>query len=269
MTTSVKVHVDLGVPVDSPGRVAASVAVASTVSVSEELSVSDQDGNALPVTEVGVRRGGRMHLIEARQGDLRISYDATVLLEAPAEEPVTAEEELLYRRPSRYCPSDRIGGVAAAELGATGSAADLAHAAAQWINQTVSYTAGSTDVEDDALAPLLARQGVCRDFAHLGIALCRSMGVPARYVSVYAPGLDPMDFHAVFEAAVDGRWLVFDPTMLAPRSSLVRIATGRDAADCALLTPLGAAIGAPSTHLTVTADPGLPDDDPQLDVVLA
>ncbi len=210
-----------------------------------------------------------MHVIDAPEGRLRFTYDATVSLSAGEDEPVTAEEELVYRRASRYCPSDRLGGLAVAEFGWAGSPGAVAHGVARWLYEHVSYTAGSTDVEDDALAPLVTRHGVCRDFAHLGIALCRSMGIPARYASVYAPGLDPMDVHAVFEAAVGGRWLVFDGTMLAPRDSLVRIATGRDAADAALLTPLGAALEAPAVNVTATVDPELPEDDHRRDVVLA
>ena len=94
-----------------------------------------------------------------------------------------------------------------------------------------SVPAGPTD---DAIDTLLAGEGVCRDFAHVCITLCRFLDIPARYVGVYAPGLSPMDFHAVFEAAVDGHWYVFDATRLAPRQTMLRISTGRDAADTAV-----------------------------------
>jgi transglutaminase-like putative cysteine protease len=83
------------------------------------------------------------------------------------------------------------------------------------------------------------RRGVCRDFAHLGIALCRALNVPARYVTAYAYQLNPPDFHACFEVFVNGWWYVFDPTRLAPLNGLVRIATGRDAADAAVCTIFG------------------------------
>ena len=89
---------------------------------------------------------------------------------------------------------------------------------------------------DGASDTYLARRGVCRDYAHLTMALLRARGIPARLVACYAPGLSPMDFHAVVEAAVDGRWVVLDPTRLAPRSSLVRISTGTDAAETSFLT---------------------------------
>ena len=94
--------------------------------------------------------------------------------------------------------------------------------------------AGSSSVHDSAEDTLLTGMGTCRDFAHLGVALCRAVGIPARFAAVYAPGLSPMDFHAVFEAQdLDGRWYAYDATDLAPRQSMVRIVTGRDAADAA------------------------------------
>ena len=92
---------------------------------------------------------------------------------------------------------------------------------------------------------LLQRQGVCRDYAHLVIALLRGLDVPARLAAVYAPGLQPMDFHAVAEALIGGQWRVVDATLLAPRASLVRIATGRDAADTAFLSAYGGAVDSP------------------------
>ena len=106
----------------------------------------------------------------------------------------------------------------------------------------VAYIAGSSRSTDGAVTTLLSRQGVCRDFAHLVIAMLRACDMPARLVSVYAPGLQPMDFHAVAEALVDGEWLVADATTLAPRAAMLRIATGRDAADTAFLTSFGEAV---------------------------
>ena len=103
--------------------------------------------------------------------------------------------------------------------------------------------------------------GTCRDFAHLGIALCRATGVPARFAAVYAPGLLPMDFHAVFEAFQDGDWWVHDPTGLAPRPSLVRIATGRDAADTAFAAVTNGLADLESIEVLAVAEPFLPTDD--------
>src|SRR5262249_11654970 len=93
-----------------------------------------------------------------------------------------------------------------------------------------------------ANALILGLAGVCRDFAHLAIAFCRSLGIPARFVSAYAYGLNPPDFHAYIEAFLGGRWILFDPTRLAPQSSFVRIGQGRDAADTSFATIFGGAV---------------------------
>ncbi len=98
------------------------------------------------------------------------------------------------------------------------------------------------------------------DYAHLVVALLRALDVPARLVAVYAPGLDPMDFHAVAEAYIDGAWHVVDATALAPRSTLLRIATGRDAADTAFLTTIGGLVALRMLNVTATVD-DLPLDD--------
>jgi transglutaminase-like putative cysteine protease len=111
---------------------------------------------------------------------------------------------------------------------------------------------------DTAVDTLLLGQGVCRDYAHLTVTLLRSLEVPARLVAVYAPGLDPMDFHAVAEADVDGTWQVVDATRLAPVGSLVRICSGRDAADTAFLTLLGGVARFESMTVTATVDGDLP-----------
>jgi transglutaminase-like putative cysteine protease len=101
---------------------------------------------------------------------------------------------------------------------------------------------------------------MCRDYAHLVVALLRAVNVPARVVSVYAPGLSPMDFHAVAEAFVDGQWQVVDGTLLAPRQSLVRIATGRDAADIAFLDNHKGAITLNKLEVMAVVDGELPKD---------
>ena len=127
---------------------------------------------------------------------------------------------------------------------------------------------GSSDVHDSAEDTLLTGSGTCRDFAHLGIALCRATGIPARFAAVYAPGLSPMDFHAVFEAFEGGRWTVHDPTGLAPRPSLVRVATGRDAADAAFAAVVSGVADLESLEVTAMAEPALPSDDHSRPVML-
>ncbi len=126
----------------------------------------------------------------------------------------------------------------------------------------LAYVPGSSRPTDGAVQTLLSRQGVCRDYAHLVVALLRALDVPARVVAVYAPGLDPMDFHAVAEVALDDRWRAVDATLLAPRSSLVRIATGRDAADTAFLSTYGGAVRLAGLQVTAVTDGDLPGDNP-------
>ncbi len=255
------VSLRLTLPVSGPGSMAFSVALAGHMVGTESLTMTDGNGDPVPADVVLLGNGTRMHVVEAPRGDLSIQYDAVSCPLQSVVRPVTENDRLVYLRPSRYCPSDRIAGLAANEFGGLEGPRPSVQAITQWIHSEVAYVVGVTDAGDDALHPLLTRQGVCRDFAHLGVALCRAVGIPARYVSVYAPGLYPMDAHAVFEAEVDGVWRVFDATRLAPRKSMVRIATGRDAADAALVSPIRALIETPEMDLTVTAHPDLPDEN--------
>jgi transglutaminase-like putative cysteine protease len=114
-----------------------------------------------------------------------------------------------------------------------------------WIYENVDYLAGSSDGSTSAYDTFTLRAGVCRDFAHLGITLTRAIGIPARFVSAYAIDLIPQDFHAVFEAYLEGGWYLFDATRLCPLDGIVKIAVGRDAADSAFATYFGAMSGPP------------------------
>ena len=138
---------------------------------------------------------------------------------------------------------------------------DILAAVSSWVGTQLEYVSGSSGPTDGAVDTLLAGRGVCRDFAHLAIALLRAMEIPARLVAVYAPGLDPMDFHAVAEAFVEGAWYVVDGTLLAPRQSLVRIATGRDAADTSFLSSYDGAITLDAMTVTATTAGDLPVED--------
>jgi transglutaminase-like putative cysteine protease len=108
-----------------------------------------------------------------------------------------------------------------------------------WIFYNVEYIVGSTNSGTSALDTLTERAGVCRDFAHLGIALCRALSIPARYFTCYSYKLYPQNFHACFEAYIGGEWLLFDPTMLAPLNGMIKIANGRDAADASVASIFG------------------------------
>jgi transglutaminase-like putative cysteine protease len=235
-----------------------SVAVSSCAAVSAESFAVTWNGSEIDVVEIAGDHGVRLHVAHAvPPGLIRIAYDAQV--DGQARHLAVSElERIIYTRPSRYCESDRLAPFAKAELrGLRGR--ELLDAASSWVGQRVAYVPGASRSTDGAVATLLARQGVCRDFAHLVVALLRSCDVPARVVSVYAPGLQPMDFHAVAEACIDDEWMVVDATCLAPRSSMLRIATGRDAADTAFLTTTGA-VELTSVTVTAVAD-ALPEDD--------
>lgn len=198
-------------------------------------------------------------LIDAGPGTLTISYAATVTLDLPPPE-VFAVDRFEALLPSRYCPSDRMAGFALDRFGSL-PAQDRPAAIRDYVHRHLSYVSGSSAATTDAVDTLLAGRGVCRDYAHLMVALCRAANVPARVVSVYAPGLSPMDFHLVAETAAAGTWQVWDATGLAPRQSLARIATGRDAADVAFSTILSGTATLESLTITATVDGDLPVDD--------
>jgi transglutaminase-like putative cysteine protease len=225
----------------------------------ERLSVAS-DGAPLTPAEAVVPGEGRTHLLTVPPGRVTVDYAATVTGRAEPP-PVTDADRILYLRPSRYAESDRLLAVAAAEFTSGTGAADLVKAVTSWVGTRLSYASGASRPADGAVDTLLARQGVCRDYAHLVIALLRALDVPARYVAAYAPGLCPMDFHAVVEAAVDGQWRAVDATHKAPRASLVRIAVGRDAADTAFLSIYGGAADLRETAVTAVVEPYLPTDD--------
>src|SRR4051812_48527377 len=179
-----------------------SVAVADGPELaSEDLTVT-VDGAPVLTTEVTVQDGGRLHVCTAPPGSLQLTYAAEVTGVAAAAlvDPV---DDIVYRRPSRYAESDELGPTAWAAFSSL-EGKKLLDAVSSWVGTQLYYVSGSSRHTDGATQTLLARQGVCRDFAHLVIALLRARNVPARLVAVYAPGLQPMDFHAVVEAAIDG-----------------------------------------------------------------
>ncbi|MFC5928043.1 transglutaminase family protein [Cryobacterium melibiosiphilum] len=241
----------------APARLVLSIAPAAGLDSTEQLSVL-QAGESLPVREIHDEFGTRLHLVDVQAGGVDVNYSVAVTGQAePAA--VTEIDRIRYLRPSRYCESDRVGAMARAEFsGLTGR--DLLAGVSSWVGQKLVYVPGASLPTDGAVRTLIARQGVCRDYAHLVAALLRAVDVPTRVVSVYAPGLDPMDFHAVAEALIDDVWQVVDATMLAPRQSLVRIATGRDAADTAFLTTIGGMVLLHTLEVTATVDV-LPRDD--------
>jgi transglutaminase-like putative cysteine protease len=193
----------------------------------------------------------RLHRVAATNGRLDLAYNAVVSVEpelledkgldiAPLHElPLAA---LLFLYPSRFCQSDLLARFATREFTNIESGFERLTRICNWIYEYVEYLQGTTNSSTSAFDTATQRAGVCRDFAHLGIALCRALGIPARFVSAYAYGLNPPDFHAHFEAFLGGRWILADPTRLSPQSRFIRIGQGRDAADTSFATIFGNAI---------------------------
>jgi len=146
---------------------------------------------------------------------------------------------LSYLNPSRYCQSDKLYRLAENEFGNLANNYNKAVAITKWIHNHVEYLSGSSNSETSAYDTVTQQEGVCRDFAHLGIALCRALSIPARYFTGYSYMLIPQDFHACFEAYIGGEWLLFDATRLSPLNGFVKIATGRDAADASIASIFG------------------------------
>jgi transglutaminase-like putative cysteine protease len=228
------------------------------IDVNESLTIKHNGKTVEPREIVGPHQT-RIHVVPAEKGAVSLSYEATVLGHADPD-PVTDIDSITYLRPSRYAEADKFFGFAATEFQQYGTSVTLLEKVSSWVGTRLNYVPGSSDPIDGAADTLLAGAGVCRDYAHLVIALLRAVHVPARLAAVYAPGCQPMDFHAVAEALIDGVWRVVDATCLAPRQSMVRIATGRDAADTAFLDNHGGAITLQNMTVTAVVDGELPKD---------
>ena len=150
------------------------------------------------------------------------------------------ESVLVYLLPSRYCESDRFGDLAQEITAGAQLGYDQVASIDHWIRNCIRYTPGSSNFPISAEEVNTRCEGVCRDLAHLGVALCRSISIPARLVVGYLYGLYPMDLHAWFEVYVGNRWYTFDPTQGEIRGGRVAIAYGRDAADVSVFHQFGA-----------------------------
>jgi transglutaminase-like putative cysteine protease len=257
--TARSVGAEIQVEVTDPTTLDFQIAVSRQPGLNvDESLVIKLDGKVLEPRELVGQHQTRIHVVQADRGTITASYWATVVGQADTP-PVSDIDLINYLRPSRYAESDKFLGFAATEFQQYASA-DLLEKVSSWVGTRLNYVPGSSDPIDGATDTLLAGAGVCRDYAHLVIALLRALNVPARLVAVYAPGCQPMDFHAVAEAFVDGAWRVVDATCLAPRQSMVRIATGRDAADTAFLDNHHGAITLQYMTVTAVADGELPKD---------
>jgi transglutaminase-like putative cysteine protease len=146
---------------------------------------------------------------------------------------------LHYLLPSRYCPSDQMTDLALSLVRRKTIRHRHVEQVRHWIHREIRYERGSSDASTSALDTATSRRGVCRDLAHLGIALCRALDIPARMVVGFLHKLEPMDLHAWFEAYIGDRWFTFDPTQKKTTGNRIVLAYGRDAADVALATLFG------------------------------
>ena len=159
---------------------------------------------------------------------------------APFDEVQTLPDSILtYLLPSRYCESDRFVELAQDIVCGVTQGYDQVTALNEWLRTSIRFNPDSPHFQLSAVEVNQAGEGVCRELAHLGIALCRALCIPARLVVGYLYGLEPMDFHAWFEAYVGGRWYTFDPTQNEPRGGRVIVAYGHDAADVAIFSQFG------------------------------
>ena len=253
-----RVSCEIDASLAAPTGIVLAVAVADSagLTIEEALDVRLDDVQ-VAVTEIRGPGGTRWHTAHVEPGILSVRYSATVSGRAN-DHAVGPLDRVLYVRPSRYVHSDQLSGLLIdAEVIDRLIAmpeGERVFAARDWVAAHLDYVVGST-LSTDGLSEVLATgQGVCRDFAHVLAGVLRATDLPARIVSVYAPQLEPMDFHAVVEAAVGNEWVVLDATGLAPRESMLRIATGRDAADTAFLANDGSALELFRITVTATTD---------------
>jgi transglutaminase-like putative cysteine protease len=240
-------------------------------------------GAAAPTEHIDSVTGNRILRTRSAGGTLKLEYAATVTLSHFFADPGGVaelqvrdipEEVLPYLLPSRYCESDRLSVFAKQTFGHLAPGYWRVQAVCDWVYGNVRFAPGASNPTTSALGTLEARAGVCRDFAHLAIALLRALNVPARFVSSYDYGADPAfgptDFHAYVEAFLGNRWYIFDPTRICPRNGLVRIGCGFDAADVAFATIYGptrfVGMALDIVALGMAGEPVVVNEDPSLAV---
>jgi transglutaminase-like putative cysteine protease len=217
--------------------------------VDEMLMVSQ---NVLPKVETDPSTGNRYLRLTAWPGPLKVSYNATVDLNHHFAQPHQITETpvaqlpasvLGYIYPSRYCESDRLHKLAMREFGRRWQGYGRVQGIRDWVLERTTFSSNTSNSRTSALDTLLEQVGVCRDFAHLMIALCRAVNIPARFATGVDYGADPTlgptDFHAYVEVFMGDRWYIFDPSGTAIPMGFVRFGTGRDAADVAFATIFG------------------------------
>lgn len=222
---------------------------------------------SVPVREFTDTYGNLCQRLVAPPGEFSIHTSADVLTDdiisvapgAPFDEIQTLPAEvLIYLLPSRYCESERFSDMASEITLDVAPGYDQVATICDWVRCEVRFNPASTHVQMAATEVNEQREGVCRDLAHLSIALCRGLSIPARMVVGYLHGLVPMDLHAWFEAYVGGRWYTFDATQDGPRGGRVTVGYGRDAADVAIFNRFGSALALHEMQVTVELLEGAP-----------
>lgn len=215
--------------------------------------------------------GTRFMRLHAHPGPLRLTYQATVCIDHHRANPSTLMEVpvrsmplavLPYVYPSRYCQSDRLLRMATRHFGHYWQGYSRVLAIQHWVQQHVTFTSNTSDANTSAVDTLVEQVGVCRDFAHLMIAVCRALNIPARMATGtdYGadPALGPPDFHAYVEVYLGDRWYLFDPSGTGIPMGFMRFGTGRDAADVAFATIFGNVVSlAPIVRVQAQTGPGL------------
>lgn len=235
--------------VDEPGPISLILMLRPSSSPTQWIAEERHSLSPLvPVREYIDGFGNVCQCVQAPAGRFVIRTEITVetspILEVAPGAPLELvanlpDNTLQFLLPSRYCPSDLMGDLARQLTQGYSPGYDQAEAIRAWIHQNIEYRYGSSNASTSALETAQGRSGVCRDFAHLGVTLCRSLTMPARMVVGYLNELKPMDLHAWFEVFVGGRWYTFDATQSEPRGGRIAIAYGRDATDVAMVTQFG------------------------------
>lgn len=242
--------------------------------VSEQLQISQPVASNIQ-TDPATR--ARYLRLNAAPGPLHISYQATVDIDQHIGNPDNIPETpvaqlplsaLAYIYPSRYCQSDRLANLAMREFGLLDKGYRRVEAIRNWVNQHVTFRGNTSNSATSALDTLTDRVGVCRDFAHLMIAICRALSIPARFTTGIDygadPALGPTDFHAYVEVFLGDRWYLFDPSGTAIPMGFVRLGTGRDAADVSFATIFGGVTSLPPLiAVSAITEPGQAWEQPR------
>lgn len=248
-----KFHIELDYEVFSPSHFIFNMGAATTP-VQKVLEERVAVNGSLKPLEIICEPpyGNRIFRLNADSGPLRISYEAKVQIDHILVDPTNISESpvaqippdvLPYLMASRYCPSDQFVQMAHEQFGNVIPGYDRVETIRRWVKERTQFFVGCSTPSTTAMETYSEKRGVCRDFSHLLITLCRALNIPARFVTGLDygadPGLGPPDFHAYTEVWLGERWYLFDATGISPLTGLVRLATGKDAADVSFCTSFG------------------------------